>query len=696
MNEFLSDPEIVGEFVTESREHLESLEPKLLQLEKNPEDQELLNAIFRTFHTIKGSSSFLGLVQITELSHKLENILDKLRKGELKVNSEIIDLLFKGMDLLRSLVEDVASGQEEKIKKITSYSLEEVNELICNLQKVQEKKKEVKERAENFREKEEPDKEKEIFLKAAYQHLSTIEECLQGLEKDPSNFDFIDGLFRAAHSLKSSSDYMKLTQVKLLAQKLEEILQKIRDNRIPVSSRLLEGFKSGYQVLVQFMQNYEKGKTRDFNFRDIIEKMEKIFEEDREKILPETLAKTISKDKKEIVEKTIRVPEAKLDKLMNLVGELVINRSTFYSIVHKIEEGREVSRLCQEIKEAAQTMRRITTELQMTVTELHMHPIKTLFGRFPRLVRDLSKEKGKKINLEISGEETRLDKMMIEKMADPIIHLVRNAIDHGIETPEERKAKGKNPCGTIKLSAFQEGENVIIQIEDDGRGMDPEFLREMAVKKGILSEEKAKLLSEKECLELIFLPGFSTATRVTDLSGRGVGMDVVKDTVKKLNGEVEINTRLGKGTRFTMKLPLTLAITNVLLVETGKQFFAIPLSSIRETVKVLEDEIKCVLNKKVITLRGKLLGVVELRDLLNININIRTNSDRWFSIVVIQAEGKEVGLIVDKLHSQEEIVIKPLEGIVANTPGVAGATILGDGRVIPILDTTKLIQMATG
>ncbi len=694
MNEFLSDPEIVGEFVTESREHLESLEPKLLQLEKNPEDQELLNAIFRTFHTIKGSSSFLGLVQITELSHKLENILDKLRKGELKVNSEIIDLLFKGMDLLRSLVEDVASGQEEKIKKITSYSLEEVNELICNLQKVQEKKKEVKERAENFREKEEPDKEKEIFLKAAYQHLSTIEECLQGLEKDPSNFDFIDGLFRAAHSLKSSSDYMKLTQVKLLAQKLEEILQKIRDNRIPVSSRLLEGFKSGYQVLVQFMQNYEKGKTRDFNFRDIIEKMEKIFEEDREKILPETLAKTISKDKKEIVEKTIRVPEAKLDKLMNLVGELVINRSTFYSIVHKIEEGREVSRLCQEIKEAAQTMRRITTELQMTVTELHMHPIKTLFGRFPRLVRDLSKEKGKKINLEISGEETRLDKMMIEKMADPIIHLVRNAIDHGIETPEERKAKGKNPCGTIKLSAFQEGENVIIQIEDDGRGMDPEFLREMAVKKGILSEEKAKLLSEKECLELIFLPGFSTATRVTDLSGRGVGMDVVKDTVKKLNGEVEINTRLGKGTRFTMKLPLTLAITNVLLVETGKQFFAIPLSSIRETVKVLEDEIKCVLNKKVITLRGKLLGVVDLRDLLN--INIRTNSDRWFSIVVIQAEGKEVGLIVDKLHSQEEIVIKPLEGIVANTPGVAGATILGDGRVIPILDTTKLIQMATG
>jgi len=690
MNEFLSDPEIIGEFVTESREHLESLESKLLQLEENPEDDELLNAIFRTFHTIKGSSSFLGLVQITELSHKLENVLDKLRKGELRVSSEIIDLLFKGMDLLKSLIEDVASGEEEKLNKIIEYPSGKVSEFISNLQRIQEKKNQVKEEIESFKVKEKKDEEKEIFLKAVYQHLSTIEQCLQGLERDPSGSDFIENLFRAVHSLKSSLDYMKLTQVKLLVQKLEDVLQQIREKRISCSSRFLEGLKSGYQTLVQFIQSYEKDEIRDFDFQDVIEKIEKVFEKSEEKDLPDaSIKKTIPR--KEIVEKTIRVPEAKLDELMNLVGELVINRSTFYSIMRRIEEGEEVYKLSQEIKEAAQTMRRITTELQMTVTELHMHPIKTLFGRFPRLVRDLSREKGKKINLKISGEETRLDKMMIEKMTDPLIHLVRNAIDHGIETPEEREAKGKDPCGTVKLSALQEGESVIIQIEDDGRGMDPEFLREMAVKKGILTEERARLLSKKECLELIFLPGFSTATRITDLSGRGVGMDVVKDTVKKLNGEIEINTQLGKGTKFVIKLPLTLAITNVLLVETEKQFFAIPLSSIKETIKISRDDINYVFNEKVTVLRGKLLGVVDLRDLLN--INTRTNSRKWFSIVVIQAEGKEVGLIVDKLHSQEEIVIKPLEGIVANTPGISGATILGDGKVIPILDAVKLIQM---
>lgn len=692
MNEFLNDPEIIGEFVTESREHLESLESKLLELEKNPEDQEILNAIFRAFHTIKGSSSFLGLVQITELSHKLESVLDKLRKDELKVNSEIIDLLFKGMDLLKLLIEDVASGQEERIKKIVEYSLKEVNEFICDLQKALEKKEEIKEKLENFREKEEGDKEKEIFLKAAYQHLSTIEECLQGLENDPSSPNFIDGLFRAIHSLKSSSDYMKLTQVKVLTQKEEEILQQVREHKSSLSLPLLNSLKSGYEALVQFMRSYERGEEGDLNLQEIAAKMEEIFEKNKKRILPETpVKKTVPK--KEIVEKTIRVPEAKLDELMNLVGELVINRSTFYSIVRKIEEGEEISELSREIKEAAQTMRRITTELQMTVTELHMLPIKTLFSRFPRLVRDLSKEKGKKINLEISGEETQLDKMMIEKMADPLIHLVRNAIDHGIETPEEREAKGKTSYGTIKLSAFQEGENVIIQIEDDGWGMDPEFLREVAVKKGILTEERAKLLSERECLELIFLPGFSTATKITDLSGRGVGMDVVKDTVKKLNGEVEINTELGKGTRFVIKLPLTLAIVNVLLIETGRQFFAIPLNSIKETVKVSRDDINNVFKEKVIVLRGDLLGVVDLRELLNIDTQI--NSEKWVPVVVIQTEGKKIGLIVDKLHNQEEIVIKPLEGIVADTPGVAGATVLGDGRVIPILDPAKLIQMAT-
>ncbi|RLE14572.1 hypothetical protein DRJ04_02115 [Candidatus Aerophobetes bacterium] len=697
MNEFLNDPAIIGEFIAEAREHLESLEPKLLKLEKNPEDPELLNAIFRSFHTIKGSSSFLSLVQITELSHKLENVLDKLRKKELGVTPEIIDLIFKGMDILKSLIEDVASGEEEKIKKITSYNLKEVEDFISKIDKAIQKPKieEIREKGEITPKNEKDEEEKQIFLTAAHQHLSTIRECLEGLEKNPSNFDLIDALFRAVHSLKSSSHYMGVLEVKTLTEKQEEILQNLRKNKLSVSGGLLESLRLGYNFLFEFMENFQKGEKKAFNLEDVIEKMKKALEEDKTKTSRKTPPKK-SPLKKEIVEKTIRVPEAKLDSLMNLVGELVINRSTFYSIIQKLENGAEVSQISREIKEAAQTMRRITTELQMTVTELHMLPIKTLFGKFPRLVRDLSREKGKKINLEVSGEETQLDKMMIEKMGDPLIHLVRNAIDHGIEMPEEREAKGKPTYGTIKLSASQEGETVIIQVEDDGRGINSELLRKMAVKKGIINEEKARILDKRECLELIFLPGFSTATKVTDLSGRGVGMDVVKDVVKKLKGEIQIDTEPDRGTKFTIKLPLTLAIVNVLLVEAAGQTFALPLSSIKETVKISKKKINKVLKKEITLLRENILGIVNLKELLNLtDHNYRREEDR-VPVVVIQGRGKNLGLIVDALHRQEEIVIKPLEGIATNIPGLAGATVLGDGRVILILDPGELIQMATG
>ena len=697
MNEFLNDPAIIGEFIAEAREHLESLESKLLQLEENPEDPELLNAIFRSFHTIKGSSSFLGLVQITELSHKLENVLDKLRKKELGVTPEIIDLIFKGMDILKSLIEDVASGEEEKIKKITSYNLKEVEDFISKIDKAIQKPKieEIREKGEITPKNEKDEEEKQIFLTAAHQHLSTIRECLEGLEKNPSNFDLIDALFRAVHSLKSSSHYMGVLEVKTLTEKQEEILQNLRKNKLSVSGGLLESLRLGYNFLFEFMENFQKGEKKAFNLEDVIEKMKKALEEDKTKTSRKTPPKK-SPLKKEIVEKTIRVPEAKLDSLMNLVGELVINRSTFYSIIQKLENGAEVSQISREIKEAAQTMRRITTELQMTVTELHMLPIKTLFGKFPRLVRDLSREKGKKINLEVSGEETQLDKMMIEKMGDPLIHLVRNAIDHGIEMPEEREAKGKPTYGTIKLSASQEGETVIIQVEDDGRGINSELLRKMAVKKGIINEEKARILDKRECLELIFLPGFSTATKVTDLSGRGVGMDVVKDVVKKLKGEIQIDTEPDRGTKFTIKLPLTLAIVNVLLVEAAGQTFALPLSSIKETVKISKKKINKVLKKEITLLRENILGIVNLKELLHLtDHNYRREEDR-VPVVIIQGRGKNLGLIVDALHRQEEIVIKPLEGIATNIPGLAGATVLGDGRVILILDPGELIQMATG
>jgi len=691
MNEFLNDPAIVGEFIAESREHLESLEPRLLQLEENPEDSELLNSIFRTFHTIKGSSSFLGLIQLTETSHRLETVLDDMRKGKIKVTSEIIDLLFKGMDILKGFVEDIASGEEERINRICSYNLKEIQEFINKVEEVihPEGTKHIKEEKGVAKESSKySEEEKQIFLTAAEQHLTTIRECLEGLEKNSSDFHLIDAFFRAVHSLKSSSNYMKLSRIEILTKEQERVLQKIREEKRPISVELLNALKSGYEFLIQLIDDFKENKENSLDVGKFIEQIKRAFENKGE--TSQKSSKRIP-PKKEFV-KTIRVPESKLDSLMNLVGELVINRSSFYSILQKLENGKDPSKIKKEIKQAAQTMRRITTELQMTVTELHMLPIKSLFGKFPRLVRDLSREKGKKIELELSGEETQLDKMMIEKISDPLIHLIRNAIDHGIEFPEEREAKGKPSHGTIKLSASQEGEVVVIKISDDGRGMDPEMLKEAAIKKGIITPERAKILSKRECLELIFLPGFSTAAKVTDLSGRGVGMDVVRNTIKELKGEVDIDTEHDRGTTFTIRLPLTLAIVNVLLIETGGQMFALPLSSIKETVKIPGERIKKVFKRKVTLLREEILGIVDLRKLLK--ISTARDFQGLVPVVIVHGGGKNLGLIVDALHQQEEIVIKPLEGIVADIPGIAGATVLGDGKVIPILDPTELIQMA--
>jgi len=695
MNEFLNDPEIMGEFIAESREHLDSVEPKLLQLEKTPGDSNLLNDIFRTFHTIKGSSSFLGLTQIIELSHKLENILDKLRKKKVGVNPEIIDILFQGMDIVKSLMEDVASGEEERIEKVTSASLKEIEGFIKRIDQPIKESEKVQANEETgvspVKKTEIIEEEKQIFLTAAYQYLSTIRECLEGLQESPSGSNLINALFRAVHSLKSSSDYLGFSQIKELTEGQEKILQQIREEKGTISPGLLNLLKEGYEHLVELIEAVKEGEGKAFDAQKVPKKMEKAPVEKEEREGDEGVS-VKKPSKKRIVQKTIRVPEAKLDILMNLASELIINRSAFFSLCEKLETEDDLSQFPKELKEATQTMRRVTAELQAIVTELHMLPIKTLFGRFPGLVRALSREKGKEIRLEMSGEETQLDKMMIEKMADPLIHLIRNAIDHGIEIPEEREAKGKPKYGTIGLSAFQEGETVIIQIEEDGRGMNAEQIRQIAIEKRILDEEKAKLLNEQQCLELIFLPGFSTASTVTDISGRGVGMDVVKNSVTDLKGGIDIHTEPDRGTKFTIRLPLTMAIADVLLVEASGQVFALPLNSIRETVALSPDEINTMLRKKVTFLRGNIEGIANLGELLHLS-NHHQPPDQ-IPLVVIEGKGKSIGLIVDSLRQQEEIVIKPAEGVIANTPGLAGVTVLGDGQVILILDPGQLIEMA--
>jgi len=705
MNEFLNDPAILGEFINESNEHLESLEPKLLQLEKEPNNLELLNDIFRCFHTIKGASSFLGLTQIINLSHKSENLLDSLRRGKLKATSEIIDLLFKGTDFLKALFEDLSSGDKKRMERVTSDSLREVEEFIS---KIEEKVKKPKKKAPSTSATS-TEEEKETFLDAAQQHLRTMESCLAKVRQEGWNSELVNTLFRVIHSLKNSADYMGFDRIKNLAREEEGLLEKIKKKKISPSEELTSLFISSYNVFTKLIDNVKAEREEDIDISSLLNKIKQAAqgkELEPQASLSTTevrseLSRSLEKEKvekgprsheKTLTEKTIRVEEAKLDLLMNLVSELIINRGAFFNISQKLNTEYKIPEVSAELKTSAQMLRRISTDLQLLATDLHMRPIKNLFNKFPRLVRNLSQERGKKIALKISGEETKLDKMVIEEIGDPLIHLIRNAVDHGIETPEERIKKGKDPVGTINLSASQEGDSVVIKIEDDGRGMDFELIRQTAVEKGIIDEDRAKLLSERESLDLIFLPGFSTAKKVTDISGRGVGMDVVKSNIKKLKGEIDIETQIDIGTTFTIKLPLTLAIINALLIEECEQMFALPMDSIIEILEISSGQIKRILRKQSIVLRGNILGIVKLSDLLGIHGKER--KDGQARIVVIQGNGKRIGLIVDELYKQEEIVIKPLEGCVDNIQGIAGATILGDGRVILILDTQELIQLS--
>jgi two-component system chemotaxis sensor kinase CheA len=388
------------------------------------------------------------------------------------------------------------------------------------------------------------------------------------------------------------------------------------------------------------------------------------------------------------------VDHEKLDHLMNLIGELIINRNRFVMLTKQLEENRDLNEMIQFFYETTDALGRISDDLQDTIMQVRMVPVRTVFSRFPRLVRDLSRKSGKKIDLIIEGEDTELDKSLVEVIGDPILHLIRNAVDHGQETPEERRAAGKPEVGKVWLRAFHEGNSVIIEVEDDGRGIDPEKIKKKAIEKGIINPEEAEKMDDREAIDLIFAPGFSTAEKVTDVSGRGVGMDVVRNNIKSLNGNVFVHSEVGKGTKFILSLPLTLAIIEALLVEVGTHTYAIPLDAVSETTKIETSKICEVNKRKTTTLRGEVVGLVELGEILGISNGKKDDRD-ILPLVIISVNDRKVGLIVDTLLHRQEIVIKSMGEYLGDIHGFAGATILGDGRVILILDPNEVMSIAT-
>lgn len=573
IDEFDEMEEIIGDFLIEADELITSLDSNLVTLEDTPDDLDLLNEIFRAAHTIKGTSGFLGLDTIMALTHKMEDILNKLRKGELHVTGDIMDVLLESVDMLKLLLEDV-SEKREVVRDI-------------------------------------------IPLGA---------RLALAMEQKDGDLSEQDKVTEASASVEAPS---------------------IGSTPEPAST----GSKPSV------------GKAS----RGGVPKINR--------------------------EETIRVDVSRLDNLMNLMGELVLGRNSLIQTTNMVTKQHENLSGLDELTRAGTQINFITTEIQMAVMKMRMLPVGKVFSKFPRMVRDLSRESSKKITLEIFGEETELDKSVIEQIGDPLVHLIRNSCDHGIEPPEERLAAGKPEAGTIKLGASQEGSNIVITISDDGRGLDVAAIKLKALEKGLATPQEIERLAEREIFGFIFQPGFSTAKKVTDISGRGVGMDVVKTNIEKLKGLIDISSTKGTGTTINIKLPLTLAIVQGLLVVSHDETFIIPLSSVLETLRVNKEEIESVNRREVITLRDGVLPIVDLNQILKGGTAVREEGTKPYVVVVGLAE-QRLGLIVDELLGQEEVVIKTMGQFLGKTQGVAGATILGDGRVRLIVDLMGLFELA--
>jgi len=544
--------DLVQDFILETEEIIEALDHDLVELESRKNDLDLLNKIFRGAHTMKGASSFLGFDKMTNVTHHAEEILNKLRKNEISVNAEIMDILLEFVDATKIIVSDIKNGSDNA----------DVKDLIKRLKLANEGK------------------------------LAGGGNGVKPNEK------------------QDAAPQKNVEQVKKAAMSIEQ---------------------------------------------------------------------------------TIRVDVSRLDSLMNLVGELVLSRNRIGQISGDLEKKFEGEFLIEQLMETTSQIGLITTELQLAVMKTRMVPIGKVFNKFPRMVRDLCRDMKKDVDLVIAGEETELDKSVVEEIGDPLIHMIRNSVDHGVETPDIRRKRGKAEKGTVNLSAYHEGNHIVVEIKDDGAGMDADLLKVKAVEKGVITADEAKNMDPEAAYGLVFKPGFSTAATITDVSGRGVGMDVVKTNIEKLNGIINIESELGHGTRFRMKLPLTLAIIQALLVDVSGEIFAIPLVSVIETVRIKETEIHSFEGREVLKLRDSVLSLIRLDEIYELQESL----DDDIYVVVVGLAEKKLGLVVSKLVGQEEIVIKSLGDYLSGNEGIAGATIMGDGRVRLIIDVAGAMEIAS-
>ncbi len=680
-------------FIEESKEHLQSCNEHLLELENNPEDLGIVNEIFRSAHTLKGMSATMGYEDIADLTHKMENVLDAIRNAKIRVTTEIIDVVFQAVDDLEEMVLDIAAGGTGK---------KDVHELVEVLNRIEAGGAAVVAASAET-------------TATAVAEVETEQNGHSDLQFDEYDMTVIGQSFEQGYqafeiSVQLREDcLLKAARVFMVFEIFEKSGEVIKT--APTVEQLEnEDFEEAFTVALLTKEEADVLKAKIMKVSEVenvvvrpitnetllqgrVEKEENIVkkaavEKADSTTNPNSAMVSAEKQNRKNVtaqagNKTIRVNIDRLDILMNLFEELVIDRGRLQSIASELHNA--------ELTETVERMTRISGDLQTIILNMRMIPVETVFNRFPKMVRQLARDLDKKIALEIVGAETELDRTVIDEIGDPLVHLIRNALDHGIERPAERLAKGKPEEGTVTLRAYHSGNHVFIELEDDGAGVNRERVLAKAISNGIVSAEMADTMTDKQVAELILASGFSTAEKISDVSGRGVGLDVVKNTIESLGGHISIDSKEGHGSLFQVQLPLTLSIISVMLVELEKEIYAIPLSSIIETAIIQTSDIMNAHNQKVIDFRGNIVPLVDLKEIFETEDGAY-QADDYQSVVIVRKGDKLAGLVVDSFIGQQEIVLKSLGNYLQNVFAISGATILGNGQVALIVDCNALIK----
>lgn len=666
-------PEELPIFIAETDEMLQMLDEQLVRLEQDGPSPELLQEVFRAAHTIKGSSAAIGHLRMAKLTHATESLLDKVRHGEIATTPALTQLLFEALDMLKALAAEVQTGEMTDL---------DVTNLVSKLEAHAANQGAAAAPARGVRPSviEPPEGATHHMLVQldseewksvrAFQTLLALDECGEILLSRPSRTEVIQQLVN-----KRLEVYLRSTKT---TDQIREKLGTVPDITV---LRLLD---------VEDMAFEDSAAMAEIQHAPQTEAAAAAQTSDHG---PAGAASAGNKKGAAArpATATVRIDVERLDRLLNLVGELVIDRTRLLGLGRALQDQLGEHAMLSEITETVFHLGRVTDEMQAEVMKSRMLPIGTVFSRFPRVTRDLSTRQGKKVELVIEGQETELDRSVIEEIGDPLVHLLRNAIDHGVEQPEDRIAAGKPETAIVKLTAEHVESSIVITVEDNGRGIDPAKIKAKSVERGLISAEVAQRMSDAEALELIFAPGFSTAATVTDISGRGVGMDIVRTNVERLGGTVEVQSKLGSGSRFFLRLPLTLAIVQALLVRVGGGIYALPLSSVTETLRVPVSDIQRLQQQEAILLRGKVLPIVRCSALFQCESELPPNA-RDILVVAVKVGERQIGLAVDRLLGEQEVVIKSLGDLIGDVPGLSSAAILGDGTVALIVDVPALVQ----